>query len=91
MSETQRLLLVGVTGETNVYANVLSIGSDVPVSVTLSADYTMLDPPGFPSRPSFTGAATPQYPHTVPEGSVLLLLACEANALVTAGGATLNG
>jgi len=61
-----------------------SLGSDVAQSVQLNADYVMPDPHGWPSRPSFTGAATVQYPHTIPQGTVLDLLECEAGALIAA-------
>ena len=87
MSNNPRLVQVGTTGSTAVNADVTTLGSAVPVAVTLSADYAMLNPPGFPARPSFTGAATPQYPHTVPSGTTLELLSCEANALIATGGA----
>jgi len=87
----QRLLVVGTIGGVDISADVINLGTAVPVSITLTADYTMISPPGYPARPAFTGAATPQYPHTVPSGTSLLLLACEAAALIAAGGATLNG
>lgn len=87
MSEGPRLVEVGISGSTPVFADVRVLGSDVPVSVTLTAPYTMLQPIGFPFRPSFTGAAAPQYPHTLPSGMLLSLLACEATALKAAGGA----
>ena len=86
--EGARLLQVGSLGVTPVNADVKSLGSDVPVKVTLSSDYTMLGPPGFCYRPCFTGADTPQYPHTIASGTTLALLKCEADALVSAGGAS---
>jgi hypothetical protein len=90
MSDGPRLVTVGICNGSNVNADLSNVGSAVAVSITLTADYTMLQPPGFPFRPSFTGASTPQYPHTVAAGTSLLLLACETSALVDAGGATLN-
>jgi hypothetical protein len=69
---------------------VLTLGSDIPVAVTLSADYAMIDPPGYPFRASFTGAAAAnlQYPRTVASGTTISVLKCEADALVTAGAAS---
>ena len=78
------------SGTTAIMADVTTLGSAVAVRVTLLTNYAMLQPDGsafvgFPFRPCFTGAATPQYPHTVPAGTTLALLACEATALVNAG------
>ena len=86
--EGARLLQVGSLGATPVNADVKSLGSDVAVKVLLNADYTMLGPPGFCFRPCFTGSDTPQYPHTIASGATLALLKAEADALVTAGGAS---
>lgn len=61
---------------------------ETAVAVTLSTDYQMLDPPGYPFRPSFTGAAIPQYPHTVPSGTTITVLQPEAAALVAASAAS---
>ena len=90
MTESPRNLVVGTinSGATNVTADVTILGSSVPVRVTLSTDYAMVDPPGFPSRPQFTGSATPQYPHTIPSGSTISVLQCEAAALVAVGAAS---
>lgn len=79
-------------GATPIQVDVRSLGSAVAIRVTLSTNYAMLQPDGaffvgFPFRPQFTGAASPQYPHTVPSGTTLALLACEANALIAAGAA----
>jgi hypothetical protein len=86
-----RLVQVGSinSGATPINADVTSIGSDVAVAVLLSTNYAMLNPPGFPFRASFTGAAVPQYPHTITSGTTLKVLRCEATALVAAGAATL--
>jgi hypothetical protein len=65
------------------------LGSAVPVRVTLTTDYAMLCPPGLPARPAFTGAIpVGNYPRTIPSGTTLALLKCEADALVAAGAAT---
>src|SRR5215472_15433976 len=89
MAESARLVQTGTVGVTPINADVTSIGSAVPVAVVLSEDYAMLDPDGFPFRASFTGATAGnlQYPRTVPSGTTLQLLKCEADALVTAGAA----
>lgn len=89
MTESPRAVVVGTinAGATEIVADVTSLGSDVPVKVILSTDYAMVDPPGFPSRPQFTGTATPQYPHTIPSGSTISVLQCEASALVDADAA----
>ena len=73
---------------TAINANVTTLGSDVPVRVTLMADYALDCPAGFPARPGFTGAMpVSNYPHTIPSGTTLSLLKCEAAALVAAGAA----
>ena len=94
MPESPRLVLLGVANATNIQADVTTLGSAVPVSVTLTASYALANPrpPGFPFRPSMTGtdAADLDYPRTIPTGTVLEVLACEANALVAAGVATRN-
>lgn len=59
-------------------------------TVTLSANYTTLCPPGAPTRPCFTGAAPANldFPKTILSGTVLTLLKGEADALVAAGKAS---
>jgi len=90
MSESARQVETGTVGGSPIYADVTSIGSAVPVAITLSTDYAMLEPPGFPFRASFTGATAGnlQYPRTVPSGTTLSVLKCEADALVIAGAAS---
>ena len=61
---------------------------ETAVPVILSTNYTMIDPRGYPARPSFTGDATPQYPQTIASGTTITLLQPEAAALVAAGAAT---
>jgi hypothetical protein len=81
-------------GSTTIQVDVANgIGSAVPIAVTLSENYVLASPrpPGFPSRPSMTGAAAPNldYPgETVLSGTRIFLLACEAAALVAAGAAS---
>lgn len=81
----------GTVGVSPVNVDIANgIGSDVPVAVTLGATAYVLAnprPPGFPFRPSWTGsdAADLDYPRTVPGGTRVFVLACEASALVTGG------
>jgi hypothetical protein len=93
MSESARLVQTGTVSGTPIQVDVTSLGSAVPVSVTLSVDYVLSDPrpPGFPFRPGMTGtdAADLDYPRTIPNGTTVSLLACEANALINAGVASL--
>jgi hypothetical protein len=91
MSESARLVTLGTinAGATPIQADVTNLGSDVAVAVSLSMNYTMAAPPGYPARPGFTGTATPQYPHLVSSGTTFKVLRCEATALVAAGAATL--
>lgn len=62
------------------------------IAVTLSNDYVLANPrpPGFPFRPSWTGAdaADLDFPKTVPSGTRIFVLQCEAAALVNAGAAS---
>jgi hypothetical protein len=90
MSEGPRRITVGTidNGATAIDADVTSLGSDVPVSVVLTTDYQMLGPPGYPYRPSFTGADQPQFPRTVLSGSTIAVLQAEATALIAANAAT---
>lgn len=82
----------GTVGGSPVQVDVANgIGSDVAVAVTLGGTAYILAnprPPGFPLRSAWTGAdAEDLYDagRTVPGGTVLLVLACEAAALVTGG------
>jgi archaellum component FlaG (FlaF/FlaG flagellin family) len=90
MSEGPRLLTVGTisNGATPIQADVRSLGQTV--AVRLSTDYSILCPPGYPARPGMTGvdALDLTYPRTIASGTVLLVLACEAAALVGAVAAT---
>jgi hypothetical protein len=83
------------SGATVIQADVSqSLGSAVPVEVTLTTAYTLVNPrpPGFPFRPSMTGAPTAglDYPRTLSSGTVLEVLQVEATALINAGAATLG-
>jgi hypothetical protein len=92
--ESARLVKLGTIdgGATPILADVTTLGS--AVAITLSTDYELIDPDsppfqGYPQRPSFTGSATPEYPHTIPSGTTFTVLQCEATALIAAGAATL--
>lgn len=88
------LVVVGTynSGASNISADVSGASTaagDPPLAAryaTLSADYAMVDPVGFPSRPSFAGAAQAslQYPRTLVSGTRFQTFACEAAALVAA-------
>jgi hypothetical protein len=79
------LLLVGISGETKIYADRSVLGERV--GVTLTASYTPLHPSGWPRPYPMT---TDLYDGPVPEGTSIFLFMCEAEALVTAGGATFD-
>jgi hypothetical protein len=97
MAINQNLVAVGTinSGATTIYADVSGLANPWmgPIGqdtwVTLSTDYAMVDPPGFPTRPSFTGssAAFLQYPRTLASGTRFQTFACEATALVAAAAA----
>jgi hypothetical protein len=77
-------------GTTAIVVDMYVLASAVPVKVHLSQPYTTAQPPGYPSRPSMTGAAqhNVDYPQTIASGTTLALLPVEAAALVAAGAAT---
>lgn len=92
MTET-RLLQLGTVNGVPITANIAFLGSRK--SVTLSADYVMEAPTGkgltgnFPVRPFLTGRVPqPEFPYTIPAGTTIELLACEADALIAAGAAS---
>jgi hypothetical protein len=82
---------VGTLAGVPVVINMAGGFGPVPVSVTLTAAYVVLAPPGMPDRPNFTGTAVRQASTmTVTPGSVFLTFAPEAAALVALGAATYN-
>jgi hypothetical protein len=89
MTESARLVAVGISNGTTIEANLMPVAFSIVTTVILSADYAMLAPAGYPFRPSFVGTSTPQYPHTVPSGTTLDLYGCEATPLIAASGAVL--
>jgi hypothetical protein len=85
----------GTVGASAVNVDVANgIDSGVLVTVTLGGTpYVLANPrpPGFPARPSWTGADAADLGdagRTVPGGTRLYLLSCEAAALVNGGFAT---
>ncbi len=94
-SEAARLLRVGTIsgGATPIMADVSFLGSRK--SVVLTVDYAMERPGSglvgaFVNRPFLAGSQRqPEYPYTVAAGTTVELLACEADALIAAGAATL--
>jgi len=90
MAINQNLVKHGNAGGTDINVDVSRIDPSAPVKVQLSANYTTLNPPGMPSRPSMTGCAVANlnYPRTVLSGTVLTLLKGEADALVAASKAS---
>jgi len=93
VTESPRQVQTGTVGATPILVDVTSLGSAVAVSVQLTSNYVLANPrpPGFPFRPSMTGADTPHvdYPRTLTNGTVVSFLKCEADALIAAGAATL--
>ena len=93
MSEGPRYLTVGTVngGSTAIRADMISLGSDTAVQVRLTTDYTTVNPrpPGYPTRPSLTGVDPNDldFPKTIPSGTLLGVLRCEAAALVGAAAA----
>jgi hypothetical protein len=93
MSAPSLPVRVGNVGGTPIVAD---IGAGVRgtcealVAVTLTDDYVMECPPGYPSRPT-VGGATPSNPRTLVNGSTVILLEPEARALIMAGAANYVG
>jgi hypothetical protein len=87
------LLVVGTAaGIGTITADITWLANNVPAVVTLTADYTLGNTPGYPQRPSFTGGggANLDYPgRVIPNGTTLRVLQNEATALVNAGAAVL--
>lgn len=90
MTINAKLVQHGTAGGTAINADVSRMEHSVSVRIQLSAAYTMLNSPGIPTRPGFTGAAAANldYPRTVASGQIMTLLAHEAAALVAAGKAS---
>jgi hypothetical protein len=86
-SNPQRL---GTVNGTPLVADVAYLAANEPlVRVTLSVDYVMTDPGGYPERPPAGNAShvNKGLPRTIPAGTVESFLKPEAAALVAAGAA----
>lgn len=85
-----KLVLHGTAGGTAINVDVSRLEHAVSVKVLLNAAYAMINSPGIPTRPGFTGASSANldYPRTASSGTTLTLLAGEAAALVAAGKAS---
>jgi hypothetical protein len=89
MPDSPRLVTVGMVGDTEIRADATHLSPARPVRVTLSSDYELLNPPGWPERPHFTGAEHAlRFPRTILARVTVALLKPEADALVAAGAAT---
>jgi hypothetical protein len=91
MTDAPRVFKYGTAGGVDINVDHARIDHSVPVKVQLTANYTTsVRPPGAPSRPGMTGAATAglDSPRTILSGTVLSLLKAEADALVAAGKAS---
>ena len=94
MANNPVLLTVGsINGTTSIVVDTsggINGGYAGAVRVQLTTDYTIVRPPGYPTRPGLTGAAVLDFPGEVlASGSEIDLLAPEAAALIEAGAATL--
>lgn len=90
MTESARTAKVGTIGGTPLTVATVHLSPSTLVKVRLTATYATAREPGYPARPDFTGCAASSldYPRNVASGTTLTLLKPEADALVTAGGAT---
>ena len=90
MAEINRNTKAGTAGGSEIDVDLSPLNSAVPTRVTLSANYVLSYPPGYPSPPGMTGcaAANLYYPRTITSGTQIKLLAAEAAALIAAGKAT---
>lgn len=90
----KHIVKTGAVGGTPI--NVDTKGADVggdpwrPVKVTLTQNYAATNPPGFPDRPPIGQSAGAAWkPGTINSGTTRYFHACEAQALINAGAATL--
>lgn len=87
MAEGNRNTKAGSAGGTDINVDLLQPLHQGTRQVTLSANYILSYPPGYPSPPSMTGCAAGSlyYPRTISSGQQITLLTAEANALINAG------
>ncbi len=84
---------LGISGTTAVTINLGQIlPTEVTNQVSLTAAYTMLEPPGFPARPP-AGVAFGKIetPGTFSSGTTISVFDFEAAAIVAAGGGVITG
>jgi hypothetical protein len=81
-------LTVGTVSNTDVDVDMTLLDIGETESITLTADYSMLTPPGYPVRPSMTGAEPGRSggARTIASGTTLTLMKPEADALTAAMG-----
>lgn len=90
MAEVNRNTKTGTAGGVEIDVDLLQPLHQGSKRVTLSANYTLAYPPGYPTPPDMTGAAAASlyYPRTLSNGTTITLLTAEANALISAGKAS---
>jgi hypothetical protein len=89
---TSNPVTVGSVGATAIIAELGNgLYPDRTVTVTLSGNYLLARPPGYPLRPWETATNKVYTNGTVPSGTTLAFYKPEADALIAAGFATLVG
>lgn len=91
MSEGARSTQVGTCGGVAINVDLKPLDHATPKKVQLSADYTIMHPPGYPIPPFMTGAEYKNLRSTnkvITNGSIVALTQAEAAALIAAGKAT---
>ncbi len=84
----KHLLQLGVVGDKPIHVEMSVLGQHL--KVRLLADYAVLQPAGFPTRPGLTGAAHEYLSRTVLRaGTVIELWEAEARTLIAEGFAEL--
>jgi hypothetical protein len=80
---------VGMVGGTPIVAQ-LGNGLGNIITVTMTADYQLLNPPEFPERPPFGNAsyANKGLPRVIANGNTAQFFKAESDALIDAGFAT---
>ena len=84
---TSNLQTVGTVGGAAIIAELGNgLGTAGIVRVTLTSDYVMVCPPGYPERET-PGSGAGSFPHTITAGTTANFQKPEADALVAAGSA----
>src|SRR5579863_4808611 len=76
-------------GATAIIAD-LGGGLGSEMEITLLVDYAPEAPPGFPTRPCFTGSSRPGLPQLIKAGTRITVHEPEAKALIAAGAAMVD-